>query len=344
MVFPIFAIIILTLGNWQNDKSIFLYKERKIITKIRKLRKHETRSQTLLIVPKCTIIFYVLLTYGSKHSENDEFSSLKNNKRHFFNVEFLKFCANTNLHFISQQMSLVALSKLKIQNRNQFLKLLLLLSGDIELNPGPTQLDEKTFSCFKERGLHFFHVNINSVLPKIDELRLIAKQSNAAVIGLTETKLDDTVVNGEIEIEGYTLERTDRNRKGGGVAFYIRNDISYNVRENFSNEFENIFFDIHLPKTKPILMGILYRPPDQSGFLENLSQAISETHSFDNQEVYILGDLNIDMIGKPPLAKLHKEICSLHGLTQIIDSPTRITEETSTLIDHILTNSIEKIS
>ena len=50
------------------------------------------------------------------------------------------------------------------------------------------------------------------------------------------------------------------------------------------------------------------------------------------------------MIGKHPLAKSHKEFCSLHGLVQVITSPTRITVETSTLIDHILTNSIEKIS
>ena len=79
-----------------------------------------------------------------------------------------------------------------------------------------------------------------------------------------------------------------------------------------------------------------------SGFLENFPQAICDMQSFDDQEVYILGDLNIDMKGKHPLAKLHKEVCSLHGLTQIIDSPTRITDETSILIDHILTNSIEK--
>ena len=211
-------------------------------------------------------------------------------------------------------------------------------------NPGPIQLDEKTFSCFKERGLHFIHLNINSVLPKIDELRLIAKKTNASIIGLTETKLDETIGNIEVEIDGYTMERFDRNRKGGGVACYVRNDIIFNVREHFSDEVENIFIDIFLPKTKPILVGIVYRPPDQSGFLELLSEAIGDTNSFDDQEVYILGDLNIDMIGKHPLGKSHKEFCSLHGLVQVITSPTRITVETSTLIDHILTNSIEKIS
>ena len=126
------------------------------------------------------------------------------------------------------------------------------------------------------------------------------------------------------------------------MTCYVRNDISINIREMFSNEIENIFVDIMFPKTKLILIGIVYRPPDQSGFLESLSEAISDTHSFDNQEVYILGDLSIDVIGRPPLAKMHKEFCSLHGLTQIIDSPTRLTEEISTLSDHILTNSNEK--
>ena len=51
-----------------------------------------------------------------------------------------------------------------------------------------------------------------------------------------------------------------------------------------------------LPKTKPILIGILYRPLDQSKFLDKLSTAISETKNFYDQEVYILGDLNINLI------------------------------------------------
>ena len=61
--------------------------------------------------------------------------------------------------------------------------------------------------------------------------------------------------------------RSDRNRHGGGVACYVRNDISFNVRRDFSDEIENIVFDMLLPETKPILVGFLYRPPDQSKFL-----------------------------------------------------------------------------
>ena len=136
---------------------------------------------------------------------------------------------------------------------------------------------------FNECGLQLIQLNINKLLSKIDELHVIAKKSRAIVIGITESKLDETVLDEEINIDGYELIRSDQNRHGGGVACYIRSDISFNIRGNFSNEVENIFFDMLLPKAKPTLMGILYRPPDQSKFLDKLLMAISETDNFDDQ-------------------------------------------------------------
>ena len=50
-----------------------------------------------------------------------------------------------------------------------------LLSGDINLNPSPTQI-LKTWSVFEKRGLHFVHLNMNSLPSKIEELRQIAKR------------------------------------------------------------------------------------------------------------------------------------------------------------------------
>ena len=114
------------------------------------------------------------------------------------------------------------------------------------------------WKAFNKQGLHLIHLNINSLLSKIDELWEIARKTRATVIGITESKLDRSVLDGEINIDGYELVRSDRNRHGGGVACYIRSDISFNVRGDFSSEIENIFLDILLPKTKPILIGILY--------------------------------------------------------------------------------------
>ena len=78
----------------------------------------------------------------------------------------------------------------------------------------------------KKRGLRFVHININSLLPKIDELQYITKLSEAAVIGILESKLDDSVQSFKTQIKNYDLIRSNRNRHGGGVACFIINDLS----------------------------------------------------------------------------------------------------------------------
>ena len=110
----------------------------------------------------------------------------------------------------------------------------------------------------QKRSMHFIHLNINSILPKIDEIRCIAKLTNATVIGLSETKLDNTVLSSELEIEEYGMVRSDRSRGGGGVACFAKKFISYNRKLNFCINTESTFTDIFLPRSKPVLSGILY--------------------------------------------------------------------------------------
>ncbi len=148
-----------------------------------------------------------------------------------------------------------------------------MLSGDVSINPGPNQdpqLDSKTWSIFKKRGLHFLHININSLLPKIEEIRYIANLSNVSAICITESKLDHTISNSEIKIEGYDLIRCDRNRNGGGVLCFIKDNLHFNQIHIFGNDIENIFFEILLPNSQPITIGCIYRPPNQHDFLEKI--------------------------------------------------------------------------
>ena len=80
-------------------------------------------------------------------------------------------------------------------------------------------LDLEQLNMFQQHFIHlnFIHLNINSILSKIDELRLIAIKTNAAVIGITEYKIDESVLDGEIKIDGYIPVRNDRNRVRGGL-------------------------------------------------------------------------------------------------------------------------------
>ena len=88
-----------------------------------------------------------------------------------------------------------ALNKLRIK-RNECFKcyhFLILLSADVSLNPGPSQYlpdNDDKFEAFRKRGLHFLHINVNSLLSKTDELRDVAGHTKPAMLWITESKLD----------------------------------------------------------------------------------------------------------------------------------------------------------
>ena len=83
---------------------------------------------------------------------------------------------------------------------------------------------------FNVRGLHFLHLNVRSVLHKISELRILFSRKSLAVIAFTETWLNDSINDEEIDIDGYKVVRRDRTSgSGGGVCLYIRSDIAFNI-------------------------------------------------------------------------------------------------------------------
>ena len=59
-------------------------------------------------------------------------------------------------------------------------------------------------------------------------------------------------------------------------------------------DIEGIFFDILLPKTKPIFVGIIYRPPNSINFLK-CSYIHLDDINLDN-EIFLLGDFNINLL------------------------------------------------
>ena len=82
--------------------------------------------------------------------------------------------------------------------------MLLLLAGDISLNPGPTPISvsQSFWKPFENKGLHFSHLNINSILPKLDGLETMAGNTKVAIIGITESKVGSSISDSEVEIPG----------------------------------------------------------------------------------------------------------------------------------------------
>ena len=103
-----------------------------------------------------------------------------------------------------------------------------------------------------------------------------------------------------------------------------------------------------------------YRLPKQAQFIETVNDNFHKL-GVENKEVYILGDLNINILvnGKylfdknkdslvgsntfDNLSKQYKDFGSNFSLIQLIKSSTRITCNSSTLIDHTFSNTPEKV-
>ena len=163
----------------------------------------------------------------------------------FFNHDNIEITIEVNTSYFQKELSCYAISKLRFKNVNSktiIFPLLLLFSGDISLNPrafSNLQLFKQgEWQASRNRRLHVIHLNIYSLLPKIDELSDLARRTNAAVIDISESKLDSTVLDSEIYIGNYEILRFNRHPQGGGVACYIRSDVSYKLSSFLSNEME----------------------------------------------------------------------------------------------------------
>ena len=118
---------------------------------------------------------------------------------------------------------------------------------------------------------------------------------------LSETWLNESILDSEISIPGYNLFRLDRGEHGGGVAVYARKELSFVRRDDLEMEgVEGLWLELFLPKSRGVLIGTFYRPPNtskyhDSDFMSKLEVEISTATSTD-KEVIILGDFNCDLL------------------------------------------------
>ena len=64
--------------------------------------------------------------------------------------------------------------------------------------------------CLKIGNAFYLYLNANNLLPKTEEICHLSELANVLVMGISERKLDGSVLNNEIIIEGYDLVRLDR--------------------------------------------------------------------------------------------------------------------------------------
>ena len=127
---------------------------------------------------------------------------------------------------------------------------------------------------------------------------------------------------------------------------FICNSINMNLHSDLSTtRLEAISVEIIRPKSKPFIITAAYRPPRADVTVFDELARIIETADFEDKEIILMGDLNCNLLTENPdhNVKQLNYICEIYQLQQLINSPTRFTESSNTLIDIIITNMTSRI-
>lgn len=205
-----------------------------------------------------------------------------------------------------------------------FCKQILQLSGDIESNPGPLQ------------EVRVVHVNARSLSTKVD---LFTAESHAFdIITVSETWLSDNDLNDNLLLPHFHPPvRQDRlGDRHGGVAIYVRNTLVCKPRPDLHvHGLEAVWVETKLGQ-QSFLVGSFYRPDSPVQYWELIAESISKAN--DTLLNYIvLGDFNTDYLHNPSHHLV--SILTRYQLEQLVTFPTRVTDNTSTCLDLIITQS-----
>jgi len=116
--------------------------------------------------------------------------------------------------------------------------------------------------------MKLLHQNINGIQTKFDYFKLFLNENSKYIhlFGFSETHTNDTVLDAELAIPGFTLERKDRfSGQSGGVSLYVRDDLQYRRRTDLEDDnLEFLWVEIFIKNSKSLLISSAYRPPDSS--------------------------------------------------------------------------------
>ena len=154
---------------------------------------------------------------------------------------------------------------------------ILLLSGDIETNPGPVSSNLESLSIC--------HWNLNSIAAenfvkvpaenfvKVPLLEAYVTANKFDIICLSETFLNSTFLNDDLRLSlnGYSLLRADHpsDTKKGGVCIFYKDHLPISLKPNLIILNECLVCEFKAGK-KRCFITVLYRSPSQS--IEEFSQ------------------------------------------------------------------------
>lgn len=197
------------------------------------------------------------------------------------------------------------------------------------------------------------HFNFQGgILSKKNELEIILNNSNIQVVCLNEHWLPNDKINILNSFPNYSLASYYCRKVGihGGSCILLRDNVDFFIRHDICNLGEDFVFEIcgiEIPDLDTIVVS-LYRVPKFINFkyflkkLELLLILLTKGRRLKN--IYIASDFNIDTSENCTFPQHKIEFCNLievYGFKLNIFTPTRITANSKSCIDNILTLKIK---
>lgn len=159
---------------------------------------------------------------------------------------------------------------------------------------------------------------------------------------LSETHVCADVDLCELDIEGYRIVQcVTNNPRTGGVMALVRGDVKFKIKciQCVENYVWLLSLE-HFVSNIKYLFTVLYHPPQKENvkFVNFMENYFNEISVFDGLNV-ILGDFNYDLSKYSFYGEKIILSAFCNGLSQVVNSPTRITNTSKTLIDYIITNN-----
>ena len=175
-------------------------------------------------------------------------------------------------------------------------------------------------------------------------------EEDPTILCLTEVALKSNEIH-NYKLSNYKLLanycRNEEKARGGGVSIYAKEEsnLEYEKIEIATLCTDNIFEAAAVKlkiKQEDIIILATYRPPSENhhdidNFIESLIDVLEIIQS-NNNHLIIIGDLNICTMN--PTYKLQRlnESLNIFDLKTTVNEPTRVTHNTQTCIDNIITN------
>ena len=192
----------------------------------------------------------------------------------------------------------------QISRNPAHLVLCILLAGDVATNPGPTS-DPQTTDGFKilylnARSLKAFDHPPESASLKVCKISLLQDlvySGNYDVVCVSETWLNNSVLNSETLPKYGTVFRRDRtDRIGGGVLVAVKPGIQVTRRHDLETDnTELIVTEFLKSNSKPVVLYTLYRPPDSTpDVFQLLNNSLQRNH--EPSRIVLIGDFNLPSV------------------------------------------------